>query len=89
MVLLPYHSRVMSKVCQLSGQRPSVGHNVSHSNRKTKRRFEPNLITKKLIEPATGKKIKVKMSVRALKTMVKNPSAYKTELAKISRRTKK
>ena len=33
----------MAKVCQVTGKRPIVGHNVSHSNIKTKRRFEPNL----------------------------------------------
>ncbi len=33
----------MSKVCQVTGKRPITGHNVSHSNIKTKRRFEPNL----------------------------------------------
>ena len=33
----------MSKVCQVTGQRPVTGHHVSHSTIKTKRRFEPNL----------------------------------------------
>ena len=33
----------MSKVCQITGKKPLVGNNVSHSNIKTKRRFEPNL----------------------------------------------
>ncbi len=33
----------MSKVCQVTGKRPVTGHHVSHSNIKTKRRFEPNL----------------------------------------------
>lgn len=33
----------MSKVCQVTGKRPVTGNNVSHSNAKTKRRFEPNL----------------------------------------------
>lgn len=33
----------MSKVCQVTGKRPMVGHHVSHSNIKTKRRFLPNL----------------------------------------------
>jgi len=33
----------MSKVCQVTGKKPMVGNNVSHSNIKTKRRFEPNL----------------------------------------------
>ncbi|CAM4449555.1 MAG: 50S ribosomal protein L28 [Legionellaceae bacterium] len=36
----------MSRVCQVTGKRPMVGNNVSHSNRKTKRRFLPNLHTK-------------------------------------------
>jgi large subunit ribosomal protein L28 len=33
----------MSKVCQVTGKRPVTGNHVSHSNVKTKRRFEPNL----------------------------------------------
>lgn len=33
----------MSRVCQVTGKRPMVGHNVSHANNKTKRRFNPNL----------------------------------------------
>jgi len=33
----------MSKICQVTGKRPVTGNNVSHSNIKTKRRFEPNL----------------------------------------------
>ena len=33
----------MSKVCQVTGKRPVTGHNVSHSNIKTNRRFLPNL----------------------------------------------
>ncbi|MEK6556997.1 MAG: 50S ribosomal protein L28 [Candidatus Margulisiibacteriota bacterium] len=35
----------MSKVCELCGKRPEVGNNVSHSNRKTRRRYNPNLQT--------------------------------------------
>ena len=37
----------MSKICQITGKKALVGNNVSHSNRKTKRRFEVNLFTKK------------------------------------------
>ncbi len=33
----------MSRVCEVTGKRPMVGHNVSHANNKTKRRFLPNL----------------------------------------------
>jgi len=38
----------MSKVCDICGKKPTVGNNVSHSQRKTKRRFLPNLQTVKL-----------------------------------------
>ncbi|HNM27742.1 MAG TPA: 50S ribosomal protein L28, partial [Saprospiraceae bacterium] len=37
----------MSKVCDLTGKKPITGNHVSHSNRKTKRRFYPNLQTKR------------------------------------------
>ena len=37
----------MSKICQITGKKPMVGNNVSHSNRRTKRRFNVNLFTKK------------------------------------------
>jgi large subunit ribosomal protein L28 len=37
----------MAKVCEVTGKKPLVGHNVSHSNRHTKRRFEINLFTKR------------------------------------------
>ena len=41
----------MSRVCQLTGKSVMVGNNVSHSNRKTKRKFYPNLFTKKFFLP--------------------------------------
>ena len=37
----------MSKICQITGKKSVVGNNVSHSLRRTKRLFEPNLFTKK------------------------------------------
>jgi large subunit ribosomal protein L28 len=37
----------MSKICQITGKKAMVGNNVSHSNRKTKRKFNVNLFTKK------------------------------------------
>jgi large subunit ribosomal protein L28 len=73
----------MSKVCALTGKRPQTGHNVSHSNRKTQRRFLPNLVTKKIVDPATGKTIKVKLSLRAQRTLLKNPSKFTTQLRKL------
>ena len=43
----------MSKVCEVTGKRPIVGNRVSHSNRKTKRRFLPNLQKKRFFIPET------------------------------------
>lgn len=61
----------MSKICQVTGKRPTTGHNVSHSNRKTKRRFLPNLFTKKVYNPETGKYEKMKISAHGLRILQK------------------
>ncbi len=61
----------MAKVCAITGKKPLVGNNVSHSNRKTKRRQMPNLQKKTVINPATGKAMKVLVTGRALRTLNK------------------
>jgi large subunit ribosomal protein L28 len=61
----------MSKVCQLTGKRPITGNNVSHSNRKTKRRFEPNLHTKRYFIPELNKWISLKLSTSAMRNINK------------------
>ena len=61
----------MSKVCKITNKRPLVGNNVSKSHRKTKRRQLPNLQTKRLFIPELGRKIQVKLSTTALKTIDK------------------
>jgi len=61
----------MSKVCEVTGKKPSVGHKVSHSNRKTLRRFLPNLMTKKIFNPKTGKWEKMRISTQGLRTLSK------------------
>ena len=61
----------MSKICELTGKRPISGHHVSHSNRKTKRRFLPNLQKKKFFIPETGEWVTLKISTSALKTINK------------------
>ncbi len=61
----------MSKVCQLTGKRPASGNNVSHSNRKTKRRFLPNLQGKSFFIPETGQTVRLKLSTNAIKTINK------------------
>ncbi len=62
----------MSKVCQISGKRPMVGNNVSHANNKTKRRFYPNLQTKRFYIPEEDKWITLKVSTQVLRTINKN-----------------
>jgi large subunit ribosomal protein L28 len=61
----------MSRVCQLTGKSVMVGNNVSHSNRKTKRRFLPNLVTKKFYLPEEDRTITLKISTSALRTVTK------------------
>jgi large subunit ribosomal protein L28 len=61
----------MSKVCDLTGKKALKGNNVSHSNRKTKRRFYPNLQTKRFFIPETGEWITLKVSTSALRTINK------------------
>jgi large subunit ribosomal protein L28 len=61
----------MSRVCQLTGKRPISGNHVSHSNRKTKRRFLPNLIKKRFFVPETGEWVTLKVSTSALRTINK------------------
>jgi large subunit ribosomal protein L28 len=61
----------MSKVCQLTGKRPIVGNNVSHSNRKTKRRFLPNLQKKRFYIPETDQWITLRLSTSAIRTVNK------------------
>ena len=61
----------MSKVCQITGKKVMVGNNVSHSNKKTKRIFSPNLQTKKFFVPESGEWITLKVSTSALRTINK------------------
>ena len=59
----------MSRRCELTGKGPLVGHKVSHSNRKTKRRFLPNLLNVTLISDALDRPVKLKVSAHAFKTV--------------------
>jgi large subunit ribosomal protein L28 len=61
----------MSKVCQLTGKRPLSGNSVSHSNRKTRRRFLPNLHTKRFFIPELDKWVTLKVSSEALRNITK------------------
>ena len=62
----------MSKVCQVTGKRPRVGNNVSHSNNRTKRKFYPNLQKKKFYLPEEDRWVTLKVSTSAMRTINKN-----------------
>lgn len=61
----------MSRVCQITGKRPVSGNNVSHSNRKTRRRFLPNLFKKRFFVQETGEWVTLKVCSTALRTINK------------------
>ena len=59
----------MSRRCELTGKGAQVGHKVSHSNRKTKRRFLPNLLNVTVMSDALGRSVRLRVSANALKTI--------------------
>ena len=59
----------MSRRCDLTGKGVLVGHKVSHSNIKTKRRFLPNLLNVTMISDTLGRSVRLKVSANALKTV--------------------
>ena len=61
----------MSRICQITGKKVMVGNNVSHANNKTKRKFYPNLQTKKFFVPETGETVILKVSTKAIGTINK------------------
>ena len=62
----------MARVCQITGKVPVTGNSVSHSNIKTKRRFLPNLQTKRFFLAEEDKWITLKVSSEGLRTINKN-----------------
>ncbi|OQP56495.1 50S ribosomal protein L28 [Niastella populi] len=61
----------MARVCQVTGKVPVTGHKVSHSNIKTKRRFLPNLQTKRFYLAEEDKWITLKLSTEGIRTINK------------------
>jgi large subunit ribosomal protein L28 len=59
----------MSRQCDLTGKKALVGHKVSHSNIKTKRRFLPNLVNVTLMSDALNRSVRLRISTNALKTV--------------------
>ena len=59
----------MSRRCELTAKGPQVGHKVSHSNIKTKRRFQPNLCNVTFISDALGRNVRLRVSTNAIKSV--------------------
>ncbi|HLN10247.1 MAG TPA: 50S ribosomal protein L28 [Xanthobacteraceae bacterium] len=59
----------MSRRCDLTGKMALTGHKVSHSNRKSKRRFLPNLCNVTMISDALGRSVRLRVSANALKSV--------------------
>ncbi|MBX9895266.1 MAG: 50S ribosomal protein L28 [Nitrosomonas sp.] len=62
----------MARVCEVTGKKPMSGHNVSHANNKTKRRFLPNLQRRKFWIESENRWISMRLTNAALRTIDKN-----------------
>lgn len=61
----------MAKICPITGKRTRSGNKLSHSNNKTRRRWEPNLQRKRIWVPSQKRFVRMRISTRALRTMQK------------------
>jgi len=61
----------MSQVCQVTGKRPVTGNNVSHSQRKTRRRFIPNLHTHRFWVESEKRFVKLRVSTKGMRIIDK------------------
>ncbi|MFJ3625889.1 50S ribosomal protein L28 [Streptomyces albidoflavus] len=59
----------MSAHCQLTGAKPGFGNSISHSHRRTSRRFDPNIQRRRYWLPSLGRTVRLTLSARAVKTI--------------------
>ncbi|MFC4274871.1 MULTISPECIES: 50S ribosomal protein L28 [Alcaligenaceae] len=62
----------MARKCQVTGKGPMVGNNVSHANNKTKRRFLPNLQSRRFWVESENRWVRLRVTTKALRTIDKN-----------------
>jgi large subunit ribosomal protein L28 len=74
----------MSRVCQVTGKKPVLGHNVSHANNKTRRRFLPNLQYRRFWVEAENRWVSLRVSQAGLRTI--DRKGIETVLAEIRAR---
>ena len=68
----------MSRVCQITGKKVMVGNNVSHSKRRTRRTFYPNLFDKRLYLPEEDRWVRLRVSAAGMRII--NKKGLKTAL---------
>jgi len=61
----------MSRVCQITGKRPVTGHNVSHANNRTRRRFLPNLQNHRFWVETERRWVRLRISTKGLRIIDK------------------
>tara|TARA_B100001248_G_scaffold210923_1_gene165147 strand:+ start:195 stop:473 length:279 start_codon:yes stop_codon:yes gene_type:complete len=72
-ILLGYFKgKRMAKICQVTGKKPMSGNNVSHAHNKTRRRFLPNLQTKRFWVESENKWVRLTVSAKGLRIIDKN-----------------
>ncbi|MEN9740316.1 MAG: hypothetical protein RLZ72_582 [Actinomycetota bacterium] len=59
----------MAAVCQVTGATPGFGHTISHSHRRNKRRFDPNIQKKSYFVPSLGRKVTLTLSAKGIKVI--------------------
>ena len=67
-----FKGKFMDKICQVTGKKPMSGNNVSHAHNKTRRRFLPNLQTKKFWVESENKWVRLRVSAKGLRIIDKN-----------------
>ena len=78
---------IMSKVCQVTGRRPTAGFTVSHSHARNKRWFRPNIQTKKFFVPNEKRHVTLTVSAKGIKII--NKKGIESVIADLRRRGEK
>lgn len=77
----------MANICEVTGRKPAFGNNISHSHRKTRRRWNPNVSKHRFWLPSEKRWITMRVSAKGLKTINKN--GIESVVAKMRREGKK
>jgi large subunit ribosomal protein L28 len=76
----------MSKICQVTGKKPTTGNNVSHANNKTKRRFLPNIQERRFYLAEENRFVKLKVSAKGIRMIDKLGLKAVLEMIKTNKR---